>query len=79
VQEFREARLNASRILLKGMNEILPVFSRFRLLAENDCQLRHVRLSARNISRPSGRIFMKLDMVRIFQKSIDKILSFIKI
>ena len=37
VQEFREARLNVSRILLKGVNEILTVFRRVRLPAENDC------------------------------------------
>jgi len=37
VREFREARLNVSRILLNGVNEILSVFRRVCLLAENDC------------------------------------------
>jgi hypothetical protein len=37
VLKLREARLNASRILLKGVNEILSPFRRVRFLAENDC------------------------------------------
>jgi len=66
VREFREARLNVRLILLKEVNEILSIFRRVCLLAENDCQPRHVRLSAWINSRPSGRSFMKIDIVRIF-------------
>ena len=63
--------LNRNREM--DINTLLPFITRFRKIAKNDSELRHVclsvSLSAMSSSAPIGRIFMKFD-IRIFLENL---------
>jgi hypothetical protein len=44
-----------------------------REIVKSGEQLRHNSPSIFNYSAPTGRVFMKFDVIRVFQKSVEKI------
>jgi hypothetical protein len=67
-------------ILLNVVNVLNSVtaFKRFRKTARSNCYFHHVRLSSRNNSAPTERIFMKFN-IWLSLENLPKNSSFIKI
>ena len=60
-------------IYLHGVDSWYTIVGAFAKLQKATVKIRHVRLSARDNSAPTGRIFMKLDIWDFFRKSVEKI------
>jgi hypothetical protein len=63
--EHKCTNVSFGRMILLNVVSVLnsvTAFKRFRKTAKSDCYFHHVRLSSRNNSAPTERIFMKFNI-----------------